>query len=130
MHRCNLFGLKRYEETIMKGNQFLAQYPELSNEDNFTIRMNIGMAMYRSQYYDDAVSEFKRVLALNDIYISSVAQMAIGDCSWEQKKYDAALEAFATAKELASLNSDNKIIEIANQKIKNIKKIQADNIKK
>lgn len=126
----NLSGLNRYEETIMKGNQFLAQYPDLSNEDDFTIRMCIGTAMMRLQRYDDAVVEFTEIYDLNTLYFSQLAQMAIGDCYLEQKKYDAALKAFTSVKELASLNSYVELLAQANRQINNIKEIHGDKIKK
>lgn len=126
----NLFGLKRYEETIIKGNQLLAEHHEFSNEEYFAIRMCIGTAMVRLRHYDDAVAEFTKIQALNTLYFSQLAQMMTGHCYLEQKKYDAALEAFSAVKELASLNSYVELLEQANHQIEDIKKIQEDNSQK
>lgn len=123
----NLSGLNLYEETIMKGNQFLVRYPELSNEDSFKIRICVSTAMMRLRHFDEAVVELKKIQELNTLYYSQSAQMMIGYCYLEQKKYDDALKAFSAVEKLASLNSYVELREQANRQIENIKKIQGNN---
>jgi len=82
----------KYEDALQQYQKALVQEP-----DNPKIHYNMARALYKTEKYDEAISEFELGLLMKDKKFKANSFYNIGNCQFRKGQLDAAINAYKTA---------------------------------
>ncbi len=114
MEGNQLFTQEKYDEANNKYRDALVNNPE-----NPKIHFNIGATQYKKNKYEEAMTDFEKSLAVDDILVQSKAYYNMGNTLFRMGKLPESILAYTQALKLNPDDEDAKYnLELARRKLK------------